>query len=248
MKMGKMGGMGGMDMGSESQGTDKMDMKMDDDMDSDSMMSTYFQFTSTIPHLLLESFAITSLTSYFITCFLLFAFCVFKEYIFYYRLHLIASHRRFPSLEFSHFPFLTDRVLGCLIYGINLCFSYFIMLVVMTFNAGLFIVIIVGSTVGHYLFAGSVEGMKSETTSEENGLENRANGKNGKSPEKERLTGKRNSDMPLLSSNNNNSRVGGGTNGGSGGGGSNPKRLNSAPSEDDLSDIEAELAVDCCER
>jgi len=68
------------------------------------------------------------------------------------------------------------------------------MLIIMTFNTGLFVVIVVGSTVGYFLFAGNKEGNSSVGTgSGGNGGNGNDSEVNGTEAEKVRLYTKRNS-------------------------------------------------------
>lgn len=47
---------------------------------------------------------------------------------------------------------LALRLAKAIMHGVQIAFSYFLMLVVMTFNAGLFLAIIAGATVGYFRF------------------------------------------------------------------------------------------------
>ena len=47
---------------------------------------------------------------------------------------------------------VSSRLLLTLLYGVNVAISYLLMLAVMTYNVGYFVVIVLGLSLGHYLF------------------------------------------------------------------------------------------------
>ena len=69
-----------------------------------------------------------------------------------YCLALAASFVCAVLLEFLNTRKLESKFLFALVHSIKLWFSYMLMLVLMTFNAGLFIVIMLGYTLGYMLF------------------------------------------------------------------------------------------------
>ena len=48
------------------------------------------------------------------------------------------------------------EVVVSVLYGINLTFSYLLMLAVMSYNVGLFVIIVIGLATGHYAFNASL--------------------------------------------------------------------------------------------
>lgn len=70
---------------------------------------------------------------------------------------LLHSERRYalhlsPETRFCDMS-LALRFAKSLLHGVQIAFSYFFMVVVMTFNAGLLIAIVAGATVGYFCFA-----------------------------------------------------------------------------------------------
>ncbi|KAJ7236106.1 hypothetical protein O6H91_01G124700 [Diphasiastrum complanatum] len=72
--------------------------------------------------------------------------------------NLLAAHskseREVPLLRDQHersHPRLVNA-LDALLYGINVALSYLLMLAIMSFNGGVFVSIVLGHTLGYYLF------------------------------------------------------------------------------------------------
>ena len=69
------------------------------------------------------------------------------------RLLLHNTSYRFSSTDGGRGEKLLKHRLGeAVLYGIYMCMSYFVMLVVMTYNVGLFIAVILGFCFGQFLF------------------------------------------------------------------------------------------------
>jgi len=60
-------------------------------------------------------------------------------------------------------PYVAEA-LDALFYGIALTLAYFNMLIAMTYNVGLFISVVVGEMIGHFIFNGVLKGSESNAT------------------------------------------------------------------------------------
>ncbi len=54
-----------------------------------------------------------------------------------------------------------SRVVLTVLYGVNVAISYLLMLAVMTYNVGYFVVIVLGLAIGHFIFFGIASPMAS---------------------------------------------------------------------------------------
>jgi len=125
------------------------------------MMPMYFE--SGINTLILfEGWATdNNIAIYLISCFVIFLSCILHEWLTSYRLKRMKESSKTNITE----PLLTSgkstkfasdfksRLSQTLLYFINIVIAYAIMLIVMTFNVGLFFIVTTGLALGHYFFA-----------------------------------------------------------------------------------------------
>ncbi|KVI11932.1 copper transporter 5.1-like [Cynara cardunculus var. scolymus] len=108
--------------------------------------------------LLIDSWNTHSWFTYFLTLIVCFLFSAFYQFMEDRRLRfkLLSS-----SITAENAPFLYNklfsggsraRFVGSVIFGINAVMNYLLMLAVMSFNGGVFMVIVVGLAVGYLLF------------------------------------------------------------------------------------------------
>ncbi|CAI5505666.1 unnamed protein product [Closterium sp. Naga37s-1] len=141
------------------------------------MMQMWFYWGPNVI-ILFESWKTSSWGFYLLACFLVVVFCVLHEFLTSFRLKLSATRRcRVKDAEQGadsadatsskkvDWRSLLDRLAVTGIYALNLIFSYAIMLIVMSFNIGLFIAVVLGLTIGFFFF-----GAKRRKTSSERPL------------------------------------------------------------------------------
>jgi len=129
-------------------------------------MSFYWGYDVTV---LFKSWTISSAQAYFLTWFLVFLFGLLHEFLVTYRTTYIQKHLairgpapeegvRVPMLE-KKSPAApgSSKVVSTVLYGVNHITGYSLMLIVMTFNLGLFVAVILGLSVG-FLFFGLSRG------------------------------------------------------------------------------------------
>ncbi|KAG8375772.1 hypothetical protein BUALT_Bualt10G0135100 [Buddleja alternifolia] len=124
-------------------------------------MTFYWGIRATI---LFDSWKTDSYLNYFLSLFACFLFSVFYQYMEDRRLRIkqfSVSKAPEPSssvntpLLFSKFGgrnWSASRFAVAILFGINSAIGYFLMLAVMSFNAGVFIAVVVGLAVGYLLF------------------------------------------------------------------------------------------------
>ncbi|CAI5484144.1 unnamed protein product [Closterium sp. Yama58-4] len=129
------------------------------------MMQMWFYWGPNVT-ILFENWKTSSWGFYLLACFLVVVFCVLHEFLTSFRLKLSATRRcrvkdaeqgeNFTNVASSkkahHWRPLLDRLALTGIYALNLTFSYAIMLIIMTFNIGLFIAVVLGLTIGFFFF------------------------------------------------------------------------------------------------
>ncbi|KAK9813836.1 hypothetical protein WJX73_001095 [Symbiochloris irregularis] len=152
---------------------------------SEAMMMTmqmWFQTTTTVT-LWFKAWHISSPLWYGMSCIGLFALCLLQEALSRWR-GAYARGLKAPEkgavgqngvdsssredqqpLIGLRLPEQSARLLLSLAYGGNVITSYFLMLAVMTYNVGYFIVIVLGLSVGHYAFSSLFGGLESGTVS-----------------------------------------------------------------------------------
>ncbi|KAI3514026.1 hypothetical protein L1887_12342 [Cichorium endivia] len=112
--------------------------------------------------LLIDSWKTDSWFSYFLTLIFCFLFSAFYQFMEDRRLRfklLSSSTMAVGDVEdvpLLYTKFFSDRrrarFAGSVLFGINSAINYFLMLAVMSFNGGVFVVIVVGLAVGYLLF------------------------------------------------------------------------------------------------
>ncbi|CAI5474634.1 unnamed protein product [Closterium sp. Yama58-4] len=129
------------------------------------MMQMWFYWGPNVI-ILFESWKTSSWGFYLLACFLVVVFCVLHEFLTSFRLKLSSTRRcrvkdaeqgaddaeDASSKKACHWRPLLDRLAVTGIYALNLIFSYAIMLIVMSFNIGLFIAVVLGLTIGFFVF------------------------------------------------------------------------------------------------
>ncbi|CAI7743972.1 unnamed protein product [Closterium sp. NIES-54] len=129
------------------------------------MMQMWFYWGPNVV-ILFENWKTSNWGFYLLACFLVVVFCVLHEYLTSFRLKLSATRRcRVKDAEQGedftnvasknkacHWRPLLDRLAVTGIYALNLIFSYAIMLIIMSFNIGLFIAVVLGLTIGFFFF------------------------------------------------------------------------------------------------
>ncbi|XP_074585296.1 copper transporter 5.1-like [Curcuma longa] len=121
-------------------------------------MTFYWGIKATI---LFDSWRTNSWTSYLLSLVALFAVAAFYQYMEDLRLRfkfLAVGSKRSPIAVplLAHAPFAVAgppaRLATALLFGVNSAIGYLLMLAVMSFNAGVFIAVVVGLAVGYLLF------------------------------------------------------------------------------------------------
>ncbi|KAI3468045.1 hypothetical protein Pfo_024708 [Paulownia fortunei] len=123
--------------------------------------------------ILFDSWRTDSWLSYFLSLLACFLFSVFYQYMedrrFRFKLLSIAKNPPPPSGGASALDtpllisklggrkFAPSRFAGAILFGINSAIGYLLMLAVMSFNAGVFIAVVVGLGVGYLIFRGGDE-------------------------------------------------------------------------------------------
>ncbi|CAI5504724.1 unnamed protein product [Closterium sp. Naga37s-1] len=165
-------------MGGGSTGTDTSSPTYDPDSPSSSsnstsgsgsmsmmMMQMWFYWGPNVI-ILFENWKTSNWGFYLLACFLVVVFCVLHEFLTSFRLKLSATRRcrvkdaeqgagdvdASSSKKAYHWRPLLDRLAVTGMYALNLIFSYAIMLIVMSFNIGLFIAVVLGLTIGFFFF------------------------------------------------------------------------------------------------
>ncbi|KAL2237312.1 copper transporter 5 [Sesamum indicum] len=123
--------------------------------------------------ILFDSWKTDSWLSYFLSLFACFLFSVFYQYMEDRRLRLKLLSVSKTSPPPSAGPSLStplllskmgarnwspSRFAGGILFGINAAIGYLLMLAIMSFNAGVFIAVVVGLGVGYLVFRGGDEG------------------------------------------------------------------------------------------
>lgn len=133
------------------------------------MHMTFYWGTSVT--ILFDSWQTNSWLGYLLSLLAVFLFAAFYQYLEdrRLRLKLISAAKGSPSPPSSDaaapllFPKLRGRrwspyqFAGAVLFGVNSAIGYFLMLAVMSFNAGVFIAVVVGLAVGYLLFRGGDE-------------------------------------------------------------------------------------------
>ncbi|KAI3454187.1 hypothetical protein Pfo_010850 [Paulownia fortunei] len=133
-------------------------------------MTFYWGRKATI---LFDSWKTDSWASYFLSLLACFLFSVFYQYMEDRRLRfkLLSVSNKLPPpqsgavalgtpLLFSKLggsKWAPSRFAGAILFGINSAIGYLLMLAIMSFNAGVFIAVVLGLGVGYLLFRGSDE-------------------------------------------------------------------------------------------
>ncbi|CAN1167422.1 Copper transporter 5 [Linum perenne] len=124
-------------------------------------MTMYWGIKVTI---LFDSWKTDSLFSYLLTLLACLLFSTFYQYMEDRRLRfkaaaLSSSSQSPPSVnaplllrKLSGNPLQPAKLAGALLFGINSAIGYFLMLAIMSFNAGVFIAIVLGLTIGYLVF------------------------------------------------------------------------------------------------
>ncbi|KAL2545169.1 Copper transporter 5 [Forsythia ovata] len=126
--------------------------------------------------ILFDSWKTDSWTSYFLSLLACFLVSVFYQYMEDRRLRFkllslktqksppssIESAALNSSLLFSKFSgggrkWSASRFAGAILFGVNSAIGYLLMLAIMSFNAGVFIAVVVGLAIGYLLFRGGDE-------------------------------------------------------------------------------------------
>lgn len=108
------------------------------DMDDMCSMSMTFNWNSNVC-VVFESWHVRSKTQLIFTCFAIFAIAYFHQYFLF-----LSTQAR------SHGMSRHARARNALWYGLNTCFSVFLMLVYMTYNGYLLIAVVFGAMAGHF--------------------------------------------------------------------------------------------------
>ena len=117
--------------------------------------------------ILFDSWKTDSWLSYFLSLFAVFLFSVFYQYMEDRRLRLKLLKPSPPPESSAQTPLLFHKLrarkwaphqlAGAILFGVNSAIGYFLMLAVMSFNAGVFVAVVVGLAVGYLLFRGDDE-------------------------------------------------------------------------------------------
>lgn len=115
--------------------------------------------------ILFDSWKTDSWLSYFLSLFACFLFSLFYQYMEDRRLRLkslsvapppsaAAASVNTPLLfsKFTGRKWAPSQFAGAILFGINSAIGYFLMLAIMSFNAGVFIAVVVGLAAGYLIF------------------------------------------------------------------------------------------------
>mmetsp|Transcript_2400 Transcript_2400/g.5708 ORF Transcript_2400/g.5708 Transcript_2400/m.5708 type:complete len:165 (+) Transcript_2400:6-500(+) len=112
------------------------------------MMHDYF-VSSTEVTILFHGWVTKTLTEYVISCLAVAIYCIFHEVISHFRTLLSAPAAAAAGQKAFIRQYRT--LLQVVVHVVTLVNMWLIMLVVMTYNVGLFVSVIAGTTVGHFL-------------------------------------------------------------------------------------------------
>ena len=142
------------------------------------MMPMFFQFSFSAGPMLFPGLSVQSFSGFFILALGIAGLCLLKEWLYAWRVHKLTSAAS-PSADSSSAtadsqPLLASRarahsgpaaaarhaqeqlqhlrMLNSAVYGLNLALGYLVMLCLMSYNAGLFLVIVLASACGHFMF------------------------------------------------------------------------------------------------
>lgn len=130
-------------------------------------MTFYWGIRATI---LFDSWKTDSWLSYSLSLFACFLFSAFYQYMEDRRLRLKLISKKIPATAAAAldapllFPKLggpkwaPSRFAEAILFGVNSAIGYFLMLAVMSFNAGVFIAVVVGLAAGYLIFRGDDDG------------------------------------------------------------------------------------------
>ena len=120
--------------------------------------------------LLFDSWKTESWTSYSLSLLACLVVAAFYQYLESrrIRLRLFAAGERMPPAPAIRAPLLEwnlsgdkaklgVKVLGAVLFGVNSGIGYLLMLAIMSFNGGVFVAIVLGLTLGYFLFRSEVE-------------------------------------------------------------------------------------------
>ncbi|KAG6409499.1 hypothetical protein SASPL_127539 [Salvia splendens] len=117
--------------------------------------------------ILFDSWQTNSWPGYFLSLLALFLFGAFYQYMEERRLRLkLLSVAKPPPSSAAETPLLNKlsgrrfgpyQLAGSVLFGVNSAIGYFLMLAVMSFNAGVFIAVVVGLAAGYLAFRGGDE-------------------------------------------------------------------------------------------
>mmetsp|Transcript_15063 Transcript_15063/g.32719 ORF Transcript_15063/g.32719 Transcript_15063/m.32719 type:complete len:205 (-) Transcript_15063:32-646(-) len=126
------------------------------------MMMMQMYFTTSLDVIILwKEWHVKSWGPYLGSCIGIIFCCLFHELVVSYREKYVSDwqkKRRKDSRAYSSSSSFLDKILDpthlivTLMYAFSVTWGYLIMLVVMTYNVGLFVSVIVGLTLGHFLF------------------------------------------------------------------------------------------------
>jgi copper transporter 1 len=118
-------------------------------------MDMFFQWNTSVT-VLFEVWVTPTWYYYLLSCFAVLALAFGLEGM---RLLIHNLTHRAPSKGRKSF---VRRLGETMLYGVYMCMSYFVMLVVMTYNVGLFVSVLLGLCLGHFLFR------RDQSTSQDN--------------------------------------------------------------------------------
>lgn len=151
----------------------------------DDMMPNHF-VQSTHSTVIFGWLVTDSIWSYSLVCAVLFLLCVWKEWLYDYRTKMQRRERRDKRVwtlkKKSHGygalteppmsphvvsssdskwtlnnPFFRYRIVNSCVYVVSVTLAYLLMLVLMTYNMGYFVALVLGSGIGHFLFRCATE-------------------------------------------------------------------------------------------
>lgn len=107
--------------------------------------AVYFNFNTDMA-VLFSGWSLNSRTGIFLLCFGILFLGILYQGIKHLRVYI---HRDIPIL--NHTAFSREHALQTLLYGVQIVFSYILMLVIMTYNVWVFICTVVGLGIGFFL-------------------------------------------------------------------------------------------------